>query len=278
MKRFFLQVVVVIALVLTVLLAPSFSKVSLAQTAPYTAINTARYTLYFGTPDSSSLPTGKGYVKDVAQNALSILDSTLDEYGKLFQVQPEEKVVLRFLSPEDFRKETGAPAWTSAMFYRGEISIPMRGSNGLNYSELNRALRHEVVHAMTAEISNYRCPAWLDEGLAQMMEGKANPLLGPALRNWIASNEAMPLEWLQNGFTTLDAKIVPAAYAQSLFATRQLVEQSGFNAAVTYLTLLKQEVPEQLAFYKAFEMERSAFEATLTEGISNWAKTDLKDP
>src|SRR5690606_26447433 len=118
------------------------------------------------------------------------------------------KVVLRFLPPEEFRRQTGAPEWTSAMYFRDEITIPLTKSTAWERDELDRALRHEYVHAVIAELSEYRCPAWLDEGVAQLLEGQVNPLLGPALRRWIALNPAIPLDWLQNGFTTLDSGYV----------------------------------------------------------------------
>jgi len=236
----------------------------------YTTYNTPRFTLYFDSGNSPDIDDG-AFTKNVAEKAIDILNRTADEYGRVFGERPVKKVVLKFLSPEEFRRQTGAPAWTSAMFYRGEISIPVIKSRGMNFNELHRALRHEYVHAVIAELSDYHCPAWLDEGVAQLLEGQPNPLLGPALRRWIADNDAMPLEWLQNGFTTLDSKLVPAAYAESLFATRSLVNTYGFSAIVNYLKALKDGSKERAAFEHAFKVDRPTFEAALTSQIRLWA-------
>lgn len=242
----------------------------------YTTFNTPRFTLYF---DSGERSADDGvFTKNVAERAIDILNRTADEYSRVFGERPQQRVVLRFLSPEEFRRQTGAPAWTSAMFYRGEISVPIVKARGINFNELHRALRHEYVHSVIAELSDYKCPAWLDEGVAQLLEGQPNPLLGPALRSWISSNSAMPLDWLQNGFTTLDAKIVPAAYAESLFAARTIVNTYGFSAIVKYLAALKSGTPENDAFTLAFSVEKSVFEEALTSQIKSWAGSSSLHP
>ena len=111
-----------------------------------------------------------------------------------------------------------------------------------------------------------------------MLEGQVNPLLGPALRVWVKDNDAMPLDWLQNGFTTLESKIVPAAYAQSLFATRTLVSVYGFPAVVTYLKALKVGLSENESFELAFGLDKSRFESALTKQMRSWATSDLVNP
>lgn len=244
---------------------------------PYTTFDTPRFTLYFGTTANSSA-NDLLFTKNIADQALTVLNATADEYSKTFGILASKRVILKFLSPDEFRRQTGAPAWTSAMFYRGEISIPFTRSRGINFAELRRALRHEYVHAVFAEISDYKCPAWLDEGVAQLLEGQPNPLLGPALRKWGSTNPAMPLDWLQNGFTTLDAEIVPAAYAESLFATRVLVESFGYPAVVAYLRELRIGVPELDAFRDAFGLERKSFERNIQERLVGWVQSDATHP
>ena len=254
-----------------------FTSSAFAAEPDYTTFNTPRFTLYFDSGDAPSIDDGV-FTKNVADRAIDILNRTADEYTRVFGERPQNKVILRFLSPDEFRRQTGAPSWTSAMFYRGEISVPIVKAKGINFNELHRALRHEYVHSVIAELSDYKCPAWLDEGVAQLLEGQPNPLLGPAMRNWIKSNDAMPLDWLQNGFTTLDAKIVPAAYAQSLFATRTIVNSYGFSAVVKYLAALRSGKPENDAFVEAFSVEKSVFQEALTSQIRSWSASDALHP
>lgn len=118
----------------------------------------------------------------------------------------------------------------------------------------------------------------MDEGIAQLIEGPPNPVLGPALRRWIAEEEPLPLSWLEGGFTTLDSSVVPAAYAQSLFATRTLVNSSGFAAVRKYLAALKQGWTPQAAFYQAFNQPQADFEQQLGPMIRRWAKSHSPQP
>jgi hypothetical protein len=246
-----------------------------ALSRPSTAVETPRFTLYFpSTKEDSGIPLDK-----LAKSTLEVLDDTYEELSQQFKVRPQQKVVFRFLTPDEFKRYTGAPPWTSAMYLRGEVSIPVSKEKRPNLVELRRAIRHEYTHAVVAELSGKRCPAWLDEGLAQMMEGDVNPLLGPALRKWNTANaEAMPLEWLQNGFMGLNDQIVPAAYAQSLFSTRLIIERLGYTAVLKYLDSLRRGVSEGDSFRTAFGLSSKDFEGKLALHIANWAKGGEVNP
>lgn len=243
----------------------------------YATYKTARFILHIDKHRSASSGDLRG-PEDLASHSLSVLDQTFEDLEHIFATAPTRKVVLKFLSPAEFRRQTGAPAWTSAMFYRDEITVPMAEDKAIDYDELGRALRHEYVHAFVAEVSKYRCPAWLDEGVAQLIEGEANPLLAPALRKWVVRNPAIPLDWLHNGFTTLDSAVVPAAYAQSLFAARALVDTEGYSAVLEYLKGLGAGLEEPDAFERAFHQKKAKFENDLTPAMRKWAASDSAHP
>lgn len=249
---------------------------SLVCAQEYLHLETPRFTLYVGSlqDDSASVTFQR---EDIVRKTLSVLDETHEELQRIFQSEPENKVVLRFLNLDDFRRSTGAPAWTSAMYFRGEITIPVR-QGGINPEELRSSIRHEYVHAFISSLSASRCPAWLDEGLAQLIEGEPNPRLGPALRKWTKDNAAMPLSWLDEGFMTLEYDYVPAAYAQSLFATRSLVNRFGFSAIRNYLTRLHEGQDKELSFETAFNLSLSEFENKLTTQIRIWASSNRRQP
>lgn len=239
--------------------------------------STPRFTLHVGATKTSAL-SASPFVDDAVSQSLQTLNSTYDELKRVFAETPKQRVTLRFLSPDEFREATGSPAWTSAMYFGGEISVPIASKEQINLRHLKRALRHEYVHAVVAELSGSRCPAWLDEGLAQLIEGEVNPLLGPALRKWIKRNSALPLHSLENGFTLLDDDLVPAAYAQSLFVARTLVNRRGFEAMRTYLRLLREERSLDQAFQDAFAISQDNFENHLTSQIRRWAESGNSTP
>ncbi|HMO17304.1 MAG TPA: hypothetical protein PKA63_04155 [Oligoflexia bacterium] len=240
-------------------------------------VQNPRFILYFG-KDTSEVSNKILSQGQLAKFAFGVLEDSFAEYSSLFGKTPVRKVTIRFLAPAEFRRYTGAPSWTSAMYFNDEISIPLNNSKGVNLTDLARAIRHEYAHAVIAEISGGNCPAWLDEGIAQLLEDRVNPLLGPALRKWIAKNDAMPLDWLQNGFTLLDEKIVPAAYAQSLFATRKLVSEHGYTGIANYLSNLNDQTNSEKAFKKAFSSSTSSFTRDLTKEIKLWARNGNYNP
>lgn len=243
--------------------------------------DTARFTLRM-----SSLPHEAGssseYLRSnqdrLAKLALSTLDDTYDELSRIFRLNPPGKVTLNYMAPDEFSRKTGAPAWTNAMYFRGQISIPLTTSNLRSGKDLVKAIKHEYVHAFLGEITRHKCPAWLDEGLAQLLEGKPNSILGPALRNWIRSNRAIKLDRLQHGFTTLNSEMVPAAYAQSLFATRSLVNRYGFSGMRDYLLALGKGGDPKAAFQTAFGISEAKFEASLDKQIRAWSRTGKRHP
>jgi len=244
----------------------------------YQTYDTPRFTLHIGSEREPVKALSDQEYTELAQDALKTLNGTFEELSRVFKLQPVKKVVLRFLTPQEFTRMTGAPKWTNAMYYRGEISIPLTAQNIKKRKDLVRAVRHEYVHAFLAEVTRHRCPAWLDEGLAQLIEGKPNPLLGPALREWLASNEAIPLDWLRNGFTLLDEEVVPTAYAQSLFVARSLVNQHGFSAMRSYMLELRDGRTHDQAFETAFGLDKSSYEKQLNEELDRWKFSGKRHP
>ena len=246
-----------------------------AQEQAFTTFYSPRFTLHIEESPNESKRVSLS-PNQLATRALNTLNSTHAELTRIFKEDTSGNVVLKFLSPSEFVKHTGAPEWTSAMYLKDEISIPITPAS-VRPKEMNRALRHEYVHAFVAQLSNYKCPAWLDEGVAQIIEGPANPILAPSLREWALENPIFPLDELRNGFTTMDEYAVPAAYAQSLFATRSLIQSKGFSAIVVYLKELSIGKTETEAFKIAFKIDQSKFEKSLAESVNRWVEAGSEE-
>jgi hypothetical protein len=234
------------------------------------AVDTPRFTLYF----PSSTANQSSSEVDMLRIALGTLDGIYQELSSNLKAYPTKKAILKFLPAEVYYRQSGVPAWTSAMFLRGEITLPIDHSKPLNIAELKRTLRHEYTHSYIAELSGKRCPAWLDEGLAQLVEDTVNPLLEPALKKWIKTEKhVLPFEWLEDGFTGLSAKLVPTAYAQSLFATVSLIQHKQYYRIRNYLRLLKLGLTSDYAFKRAFGESIEQFEEEITDRTISWAES-----
>lgn len=185
------------------------------------------------------------------------------EYTKLFGVLPNVTSTLKLMPADQFYEATKTPRWTNAIYYRKQIIIPVGGNESADNENLVRSLRHEYLHAIVNQLSNGRCPGWVDEGLAQWIEGDENPALRQALSRWLKNNSPVSFSLLQGGFTKLQAAMVPAAYAQSLVATQSLISKYGVGRLVSYLKELGSGEDKDRAFERSFGVEVESFERAL---------------
>lgn len=212
----------------------------------------------------------------LAEKLSRYLEETHDQFAKLYGQIPAFETTLKLMDATTFYNETGAPTWTNAMYYRGEITIPLTLEDSIQIEDLYRSVRHEYTHAIINSLSAGRCPGWLDEGLAQWSEGSINPSLEPSLRKWLYFNNPVPLELLQGGFTKLEARMVPPAYAQSLFAAKTVIHSFGFKQIRNFFKALRDGDQKKEAFEKSFDMSESGFESALGKSLKRWAYSTEK--
>lgn len=189
-------------------------------------------------------------------------------FTHIFGEIPPFETSVRLLEQKTFYALTGAPTWTNAMFYRGQIIIPLSTSEPIDYENIYRSVRHEFSHAVNGALTRNRCIGWLDEGLAQLEEGPENPLLLQALKDWMRDNRPVPFRLLQGGFTKLDTAMVPAAYAQSLVAANSLVRGFGYGRLRRYFDALRDGADKSDAFRESFGLSEAVFEQRLGRKIT----------
>ena len=208
---------------------------------------------------------------ETASSLIAVLNTTHDHFTRLFSDIPAFSTSIRLMDEEEFFDLTGAPKWTNAMFFRGQIILPLARGKAIDIENLSRSVRHEYTHAILSALSAGNLPGWLDEGLAQWFEGEESPGLREALREWLKTHEPVSLSLLQGGFTKLKPEMVPAAYAQSLLATRLVAEKYGFPALGAYFMLLRDGVDKTAAFETAFGISLPDFERQLEKALKRWA-------
>jgi hypothetical protein len=207
----------------------------------------------------------------LADKLAATLSATHRHFTDLFGRIPAFMTTVRLTDDETFYLTTGAPRWTNAMYFKGQILIPLVTEEEIDFNSIERAVKHEFTHAVVHALSSGRCPGWLDEGLAQWAEGNENPALRPALVMWLNRHPPVALSLLQGGFTRLDAHMVPAAYAQSLFAANVMVNTFGFGKLRGYLDALHDGGEKEPAFEKNFGLSERNFEKSLALTLYKWA-------
>ncbi len=215
---------------------------------------------------------------DIAEDISAELTETHLQLTKLFGSVPPFRSSVRLMDEPSFYELTGAPAWTNAMFFRGEIIIPLSTSKPIDLENLHRSVKHEYSHAVFSALSGGMIPGWIDEGLAQWIEGDENPALRNSLKHYLQRASPVPLALLQGGFTKLESQMVPAAYAQSLLAVQAMIKAYGIEKISLYLGLLREEVDKEAAFYTAFGITESDFENRLRNTLVTWAHPTEQRP
>jgi len=92
---------------------------------------------------------------------------------------------------EEFARVTGLGDWVAGAF-DGSLRAPIDELAGGSAAALQRVLRHELAHAFVRELGGRNVPGWLNEGVAQWLEGPQPPVrsLARAQRpEWIELEE-----------------------------------------------------------------------------------------
>ncbi|MCB0361034.1 MAG: hypothetical protein KDD44_15400, partial [Bdellovibrionales bacterium] len=164
---------------------------------------------------------------DVLEEASQVLLKTATDLAEQLQEAPRQTVRFQLLSENRFRALYNPPEWTAALFEDGLVSVPVPARSHGFRRELLRTLRHEYAHGVVAELSAGRCPAWFDEGFAQIVEGAPSAWLRQTTRKWLQARASLPLKTLSDGFFHLASADVPVAYAQSRVAVQELLDRHG---------------------------------------------------
>ena len=61
----------------------------------------------------------------LAKKLSRYLKKSHEQFTRLYGEIPAFETTVKLLNSEDFYRQTGAPSWTNAMYYRGEITIPI---------------------------------------------------------------------------------------------------------------------------------------------------------
>jgi hypothetical protein len=183
---------------------------------------------------------------------------------------PAEKVVVVVYAERDFQASTQAPAWADGLF-DGRVRVPARGITGVT-PELLSVLRHEMTHSFVHFRAKGRAPTWLQEGLAQVEEGKTSVPSAPALAGTWAARGTFSLAGLEGGFMGFSAAQARSRYAVALAAAEMLRDTRGFGA----LARLLDRLGEGAAVEDAMRETLHADYARLESDLADWLKRSAR--
>lgn len=135
-------------------------------------------------------------------------------------------------------------------------------------SELRRVLRHELTHAVIDQKTRGNCPHWLQEGIAQFLDGTDVV----ATEAWLRREPAalIPLYRIEGPFRERDPRSREQAYRQSASAVSFLVSRIGRTGLLFLISRLGEGRPFDRALLEAgmsYTELQQAWEASLRPRI-----------
>lgn len=181
---------------------------------------------------------GKETSEAFRRDLLATLESDYDDLVRDLGYSPHNTIAVTLYTQQAFFDVTRAPAWTGAV-NDGKLRIPISGITSMT-SELARVLKHELTHSFVSQMSAGRCPTWLNEGIAQIEEGRSSAAYGRPLAQLFGAGNEIPYNVLEGsfmGFSTIEAT---AAYAESLATTEYIRDSYGMSEIPGILEHLSQ--------------------------------------
>lgn len=190
------------------------------------------------------------------------LEQAYVEVGQLLQRYPAAEVAVVLYPGRSFQETTGSHAWVAAL-YDGKIRVPVGGLERAPASEVRRVLAHEYAHALLRAVGGPRLPVWLQEGFAQVAEGRT----AADARKDLRQEAVPPLAALERSFTSeSNPDRVRQLYAAACAFVHSLLAQGGGPRLAELLDALGrgQSVDDAL---------RATYQREASELYADWVAT-----
>ena len=163
----------------------------------------------------------------LAREVLRALETHFSAIESELSYTPPEPIGVILYTKQAFADITRAPAWAGAI-NDGRIRVPVQGLQQLT-PDLSRVLKHELTHSFIRQKTRGRAPTWIQEGLAQWMEGKRSDLSAAPLLQSYDQKLAKPLGDLENPWIQMPADQAGYAYAWALANIEYIVRVDGMS-------------------------------------------------
>jgi tetratricopeptide (TPR) repeat protein len=162
-----------------------------------------------------------GTMPELAQQVMGTLDEDFASIEATLGYTPPEPIAVILYTNRQFHDVTRAPSWADGL-NDGRIRVPVQGLQQMT-PELSRVLKHELTHSFVGQLTQNRAPTWLQEGLAQYMEGLRSGGNAQALVEMYDHKEFPPLAAMEGLWTGLDTRQAVLCYAWALATVEAII-------------------------------------------------------
>ena len=163
----------------------------------------------------------------LAREVLRTLEAHYAAIESELNYTPPEPIGVVLYTQQAFADITRAPGWVGAL-NDGRIRVPVQGLTSMD-SELSRVLKHELTHSFIQQKTRGRAPTWIQEGVAQWMEGKRSDENAAVLVQVYDAGQFAPLGRLEGSWMGLPGDVARYAYAWALANVEYIVETDGMG-------------------------------------------------
>ena len=165
---------------------------------------------------------------DLRQQVQDSLENSYSDLVRDLGISPRQNISVSLYTNQAFFDVTEAPSWIGAL-NDGKLRIPIQGLTSVT-PELARVLKHELAHSFINQVSRGRCPQWLNEGIAQLVEPKElGPGRGRRLADLYRGGHQIPLATLEQSFLSFSPFEALLAYDESLAAAEYIRDTYGIG-------------------------------------------------
>src|ERR1700716_282254 len=210
---------------------------------------------------------GKQTSETLRGQIVSALESAYDDLARDLGNPPRDSILVTLYTEQAFFDVTHAPSWSGAI-NDGKLRIPITGLNSMT-PELARVLKHELAHSFINYLSGGRCPPWLHEGIAQLLEPKSLGGDGRQLARLFKLQHNIPINALEGSFMRFSGAEAYAAYAESLAAVSYINDSYGMGDIQRLLQLLSQGSSMEAALRATIHSDYGQLETELAKYLSD---------
>lgn len=207
-------------------------------------------------------------IREFLREAYKTISQDLGHY-------PKYKIPVVLYDREEYQRLMGSvPHWSGALF-DGKIRIPVylnssapaENQNVYDVKELKKLIYHELTHAFVLDLSQMKCPIWLNEGLAQYYENKIKTIDLTLLKNAVKLNTLLTKDELmfQDLSKVTSHEKALLYYLESFSLVSYILKQRQMFHVKKFII----ELGKGTSFMEAFER---SFGRSFNEIATNWQK------
>lgn len=208
----------------------------------------------------------------LARSAARLLDTIYPQWCRRFNYRPRDKPLVEIFSRA--RGTTGREWFSTRMIglpYLGTVaastgylvamSSPNEPDSDLRFNWA-RVLKHELVHVITLQQTDFNIPHWYTEGLAVWSEGRPRPARWrPLLRTRVSQGKLFNLRTINAGFTRPhDSDDWQLAYCQAALYVDYMLCRWGSGRQRRFLLAFAEAMDTPAAIRRAFDVSEGEFE------------------